>query len=368
MNQPSTDKAQKKQSAFKKSGNMNVLLILLGFIAIIVLIQVVNGAAAGDMKFPTMISPSNLVNIFINVASVGIMAMGMTMVMIAGGIDLSVGMLSSFVMLFIAKSFIDWSYPLAVSIILAIALAVLFGTSMGFIISRLNVEPFIITLGGMICFRGIALLIVNSQEVSMQGALDPLKNSVISGLKDPTGLNVNIPPYIFIFLAITILVWWVLKYTKYGRRIYAVGANPQAAYLAGINVKNIILSTYSLNGLLVGIGALCLLARVNTAIITNGQNKEIDVIAAVVVGGVAMSGGKGNVWGVFLGVILMGAIENGMNILRLQAEWQYVAKGIIIIAAVSAGAIASLLQARKQLRQQNAEGASKPVAPEGQKQ
>lgn len=188
----------------------------------------------------------------------------------------------------------------------------------------------------------------------MGGALDGLKNSIIPGLEDPTsGLNMNIPPYIFIFVAITIIIWWLMKYTKYGRRIYAVGANPQAAYLAGINVKNIVLSTYSINGLLVGIGATCLLARVNTAIITTGANKEIDVIAAVVVGGVAMSGGKGNIWGVFIGAFTMGAIENGLNILRVQAEWTYVAKGLIIIAAVSAGAIASMVSARRQLRQQN---------------
>jgi ribose/xylose/arabinose/galactoside ABC-type transport system permease subunit len=118
-----------------------------------------------------------------------------------------------------------------------------------------------------------------------------------------------------------------------------VGSNRNAAYLAGIGVKNIVLSTYTLNGLLVSIAAIMLLARVNTAIITIGQNLEIDVIAATVVGGVALSGGKGNIWGTFIGAILLGTIANAMNILRLQSEWQFVVKGIIIIAAISAGAI-----------------------------
>ncbi|MDL2237009.1 ABC transporter permease [Christensenellaceae bacterium OttesenSCG-928-K19] len=343
----------KKKKGFLRGENSTVLLIFIAFMAAVVVLQLITGGGA----YPSMISPANIMNIFIQISAVGIMAMGMTLVMISGGIDLSVGMLTSFVVLFLAKSFRDWDFPLAAAIIVAILLAIAFETGMGFIISRLGVEPFIITLGGQIAFRGVALLIVNSQEISMSGALDGLKDTVIPELKDPTsGLNLNIPPYLFIFIAVTIVIWWLLKYTKYGRRIYAVGANPQAAYLAGIDVKNTLMSTYSLNGLLVGIGAVCLLARVNTAIITTGQNLEIDVIAAVVVGGVAMSGGKGNAWGVFLGALLMGAIANGMNILRLQAEWQYVAKGLIIIAAVSAGAITNTIQARRQLKQQNLAG------------
>jgi len=260
------------------------------------------------------------------------------------------GMLTSFVVLYAAKSHTDFGLPLHWAIITAILFAVAMEAGMGFIISRLHVEPFIITLGGMIAFRGVALLVVSSKEISMKGAMDPLKNSIISDVKDPAGLIVNIPPYIFIFIAVVFIVWIVMRFTKYGRRIYAVGANRQAAFLAGIDVKNIILSTYIINGFLVAIAALCLLSRVNTAIITVGQNKEIDVIAAAVVGGVAMSGGKGSIWGVFIGAMLMITIENGMNIMRLQAEWQFVVKGLIIIAAVSAAAIVASFQARRQLR------------------
>jgi ribose/xylose/arabinose/galactoside ABC-type transport system permease subunit len=343
----------KKKSTFFKGSNSVVLMILLGFIAAIVVGQLIQSTMAGNVKYPSMIAPSNITNVLGQVSATGMMAMGMAIVMIAGGIDLSVGRLTSFVVLFVAKSFSDWGFALPVSIIVAVGLAVLFETGLGFVISRLRVEPFIITLGGMISFQGAALLIVQSKEVNIGTALDPLKNTVIS-IKDNVGLSVNIPPYIFIFLIITVIIWWVLRYTKYGRRVYAVGANPQAAYLAGINVKNMTLSTYSLNGLMVGIAGVCLLARVNTAIITVGQDLEIDVIAAAVVGGVALSGGKGNAWGVFLGVLLMGFISNGMNILKLMSEWQFLVKGLVIIAAVSAGAIATTLQTRRQLKQQNA--------------
>ena len=300
----SGERIGKRKFEFRWNANMNVLVILVVFIAIVTLVQAISLTPG---QFPTMISPSNFANIFSQVAAVGIMAMGMAMVMIAGGIDLSVGMLASFVVLYAAKSHVDFGLSLQAALITAVIFAVAMEAGMGFIISRLNVEPFIITLGGMIAFRGVALLVVRSKEISMKGAMDPLKTSIIKDVRDPSGLVVNIPPYIFIFLAIVVVIWILMRFSKYGRRIYAVGANRQAAYLAGIDVKNIIFSTYIINGFLVAIAAICLLARVNTAIITVGQNKEIDVIAAAVVGGVAMSGGKGSIWGVFIGALLMGA-------------------------------------------------------------
>ena len=343
----SGERIGKRKFEFRWNANLNVLVIWLAFIIIITLVQAIKLMPGA---YPTMVSPANMTNILAQVSATGIMAMGMAMVMIAGGIDLSVGMLTSFVVLYAAKSYIDFGLTLQQALITAIIFAVAMEAGMGFIISRLTVEPFIITLGGMICFRGVALLIVKSQEVSIKGAMDPLKKSIVEEMRDPAGLIVNVPPYIFIFLAITIIIWILMRFSKYGRRIYAVGANRQAAYLAGIDVKNIILSTYVINGLLVAIAALCLLARVNTAIITVGQNKEIDVIAAAVVGGVALSGGKGSIWGVFIGALLMGTIENGMNMMRLNAEWQFVVKGLIIIGAVSVAAIVASMQAKRQLR------------------
>jgi len=332
---------------------------MVGFFIAVILVQIFSSVSDGALEYPSFISPENLLNILMQVSVVGIMAMGMSVVMIGGGIDLSVGMLASFVTLFLAKGTVDWGMGLIPSLITVIILAVVFEAAMGLAISRLNVEPFIITLGGMITFRGVALLIGNSIEVSIWGALDPLKANLIEGAKGPSGLALVIPIYVLVFFAITIIIWWLMKYTKYGRRVYAVGANKNAAYLAGIGVKNMVLSTYALNGLLVAVAAIMLLARVNTAIITIGQNLEIDVIAATVVGGVAMSGGKGNIWGTFIGAIFLGAIANAMNIMRLQSEWQFVAKGIIIIAVVSAGAYVAARQARGQQRRQLKEEAAK---------
>ncbi len=359
MKQSPVPQDRKKFALFGKGENSTVLMIMVIFFIAIIVIQLITSAAAGAVEYPSFISPENLLNIMTQVAVVGMMAMGMTLVMVGGGIDLSVGMLTSFVGLFLALGTVKWGIGLAGSVVLVIILAVAFETAMGFAISRLSVEPFIITLGGMITFRGIALLICNSQEVSIQGSLEALKMNLIDGAKGPSGLALVIPLYVIIFLAITIFMWWLMKYTKYGRRVYAVGANKNAAYLAGINVKNIVLSTYMLNGLIVSIAAICLLARVNTAIITNGQNLEIDVIAATVVGGVAMSGGKGNIWGTFIGAILLAAIANAMNIMRLQSEWQFVAKGMIIIGAVCAGAIVAAAQKRSANLKQAKEAAAK---------
>ena len=340
--------------------NSTVIMILIGFFAVIIAIQLITSSMAGATEYPSMISPSNLLNIMMQVTVVGVCAMGATAVMVGGGIDLSVGMLMSFIGLFLALGTTRWGLGLGVSLVLVTVIAVAMEAAMGLIISRLSVEPFIITLGGMIAFRGVALLICNSQEISIQGALEGMKTSLLNGAKDPiSGLIMSIPIYVIIFIAITIFMWWLLKYTKYGRRIYAVGANKSAAYLSGIPVKNMVLSTYALNGLLTTIAGIILLARVNTAIITNGQNQEINVIAATVVGGVALSGGKGNIWGTFFGAILLGSIANGMNILRLQSEWQFVASGIIIIAAVSAGAFVSARQRSGQHTKDLKEAAAK---------
>jgi ribose/xylose/arabinose/galactoside ABC-type transport system permease subunit len=156
-----------------------------------------------------------------------------------------------------------------------------------------------------------------------------------------TGLNLIIPPYVLIFFLIALLAGLLLTFTKYGRRIYAVGTNPHAAYLAGINVKNMRLSVYMIMGFLVGIGSVMLLSRINTGIITLGQNLEIDTIAMVVIGGTALRGGKGNIAGTLIGIFFLGSIGNAMNMLRLPSEVQFVAKGLVVIIAVSASDVST---------------------------
>src|SRR6201998_4496708 len=341
-----------RPSLFRRYENLNVLAIFVGFVVIIVILQLF---LTGGTKFPTFISPVNLLNILQQVGVPGIVAVGMTIVMISGGIDLSVGMLASLVSIITALGISKWQLGVVPSILLGILSAVVLETIMGFIISRTKVEPFIITLGGMITFQGIALLLCNSREVIMNGELDFLKTNLIQGIKDPVNhLNLIIPPYVLIFFIIALLGGLLLSYTRYGRRIYAVGTNPQAAYLAGIDVKNMKLSAYVIMGFLVGIGAVMLLARINTGIITLGQGLEIDSIAMVVIGGTGLKGAKGNILGTLIGVFFLGSIGNAMNMLRLPSEVQFVAKGLVVIIAVSAGDVSAkvsgFISRRKELR------------------
>ena len=340
-----------RASLFQRHENLTVLSIFIGFVVIIVTLQLIMG---GGHRFPTFITPVNLLNILQQVGVPGIVAVGMTIVMISGGIDLSVGMLASLVSIVTATGISKWHLGVGPSILVGVMSAVLLETVMGYIISRTKVEPFIITLGGMITFQGIALLLCNSREVIMKGELDFLKTNLIRGAKDPvSGLNLIIPPYVLVFFVIALLGGLLLNYTKYGRRIYAVGTNPHAAYLAGINVRNMKLSVYVIMGFLVGIGAVMLLARVNTGIITLGQGLEIDSIAMVVIGGTALKGGKGNIVGTLIGVFFLGSIGNAMNMLRLPSEVQFVAKGLVVIIAVTAGDVSAkvseFLSRRKEL-------------------
>lgn len=327
--------------------NLNVFLVLLGFIVVIVCLQLVKSMMAGAVAYPKFVSPVNLLNILMQNSIPGILAVGMSLVIISGCIDLSVGMLSSLVAIFLALCISKWHVPLYPAIFMSIALAVALEGLLGFIISRTDVEPFIITLGGMISFQGIALLLCGSREVTLNRQLDFFKANLIAGTKDPvTGLNLSFPPYVVIFLFIVVFFWALLKYTKFGRRVYAVGNNPQAAYLSGINVKNIRMGVFMINGLMVGIAAVLLLSRINVGNITVGQNLEIDAIAMVVIGGASMSGGKGNMWGTFIGVLLLGSIGNAMNMLTLPSEVQFVAKGLIIIFSVSAAALSGKVRIR----------------------
>ncbi len=345
-----------KESLFKRYENLTVFSIFASFVVIIVLLQLIS---TGGSKFPTFISPVNIVNILQQVAVPGIVAVSMTMVMISGGIDLSVGMLASLVSIVVALGISKWGLGVGPSILLGVTSAVVLETIMGFIISRTRIEPFIITLGGMISFQGIALLLSNSREVVMKGELDFLTTNLFEGARDPvTGLILRVPPYVLIFFAIALLGGLLLTYTKYGRRIYAVGTNSRAAFLAGIDVKNMRLSVYVIQGLLVGIGATMLLARINTGIITLGQGLEIDTIAMVVIGGTALSGGRGNIVGTLIGVFFLGSIANAMNLLRLPSEVQFLAKGLVVIIAVSAGDVSSQISDFLALKREQAKARS----------
>ncbi len=311
-----------------------VLIVIL--VAVIVIELIVNGTT-------NFITPRNISNVLLQISVTGIFALSMNMVMISGGIDLSVGWMMSFLGTGFAYLIRFSGLPELLVVLICIAVAVGFQLLMGFIISRTKLEPFIISLGFMSIYRGFTYLITNGREITIINRFEFLGSEIwkIGENANPENqFSLRVP--ILLFLLLTFIVWLVIKYTKFGRRVYAVGGNENAAYLAGINVKNFKLLIYGINGLFIALASMTLLSRLGTGSPIMGTGKEIDVIAAVVVGGTSLSGGKGNVWGTVIGVVLLGIMSNALNILSVSPHYQYIMKGLLIIGAVLIGYYSSL--------------------------
>lgn len=318
--------------------NAPILLVLIGMICVVVLVEYF---MKGRVNF---LSGMNISNVLLQVSVTGIFALSMTLVMISGGIDLSIGNMLSFLgtgMAYLMKT-AKWgeAQTLLVALVVGIGLQLL----MGWIISRTKIEPFIISLGFMSIYRGFTYLITNGREITIIGKLEFLQAVVFRVNK----FVVTVP--IVLFIALTIIVSLIVKYTKFGRRVYAVGGNENAAYLAGINVKNFKLLIYGINGLFVTIASMTLLARLGTGAPVMGLGKEIEVIAAVVVGGTAMSGGKGNIWGAVFGVLVLGIISNALNILGVSPHYQFIISGLLIIFAVIVGYYSGLRTVKRSVK------------------
>lgn len=292
--------------------NAPILAVFVLFIVVVTMIQ------------PRFLMPMNLRNILIQVSIVGIAALAQTMVMISGGIDLSVGWNMSFLGCLGAYLMVAVGLPIPAVVGLTILVAIMFAGVMGFIISRTRIEPFIISLGFMIIYQGFTYLITRGSEIGIG------RQFMLLGRTFPFGIGM--PVYIFLGLALVFAL--TLRFTRFGRRIYAVGSNQEAAFLSGVNVKNFKLSVYVISGVLVSLAALTQLSRLGTGNPLMGGGREIDVIASVVVGGTALSGGKGNIWGTVVGVILLGSIKNAMNVIGISPHWQFVFIGTVIILSV----------------------------------
>jgi ribose/xylose/arabinose/galactoside ABC-type transport system permease subunit len=334
--------SSKPLSRIWKHDNTPIFIVLLSILIAVIVIEFV---VKGSFNF---ITPRNISNVLMQVSVTGIFALSMTLVMISGGIDLSVGWMMSFLGAGFAYliRFAEMSESLVV--IICIAAGIGLQLLMGLIISRTKLEPFIVSLGFMSIYRGFTYLITNGREITIKGRFEFLGSEIFKfgkNLDASQRFSLRVP--VILFLLLVILVWLVVKYTKFGRRVYAVGGNENAAYLAGINVKNFKLLIYGINGLFVSIASMTLLSRLGTGSPIMGMGKEIDVIAAVVVGGTALSGGKGNIWGTVIGVVLLGIMSNALNILGVSPHFQYIMKGLLIIGAVLIGYYSSLRTVKK---------------------
>jgi ribose/xylose/arabinose/galactoside ABC-type transport system permease subunit len=274
---------------------------------------------------PPFFNPSNIINILRQTSVNGIIAVGMTMVIITGGIDLSVGSLLALSAV-IATSFAHpGQWPVVVPVSLGLFVGLAGGTLNGLLIAKKRIAPFIVTLGMMTAARGLALVYTNGR---------PVINLSDSYNRIGGGYWAGVPVPVWIFIAVLLIGAFVLHYTRFGRYVFAVGGNELAARVSGINTNRIKISVYALTGALAGLAGVVLSSRVMSGSASTGQGYELDAIAAVVIGGTSLSGGVGTIAGTITGALIIGVMNNGLDLMNVSSYWQQIVKGLIIVLAV----------------------------------
>ncbi len=291
--------------------NKRVVIILLALILV---------ATLSAQEFLTV---GNLRNVLLQVATDGIIAIGMTYVIITGGIDLSVG--SVVAMTSVLTIFLQPYLGSQAGILVAIIASAATGLINGLLITRVGVSPFVATLGTMTLVKGVALAVSNSHTKS---GIDP----AFAELADKPVLG--IPLATFIFLLLVVLAEFYLVYTHRGRGIYAVGGNPEASWLAGLNVKGYLLGTYVLCSILAAVGGVLLTSRVNTGSPIIGGETVTVTVSAVLLGGTSMAGGSGRIAGTLVGILILGILKNMMNLIGVGGYYQTIILGGLLVLMV----------------------------------
>jgi putative xylitol transport system permease protein len=297
---------------------------------LLALILICVGLAIGNEYF---LSTRNILNVLRQTSINGILAIGMTFVILTRGIDLSVGSVVAFAGVVSASLATTSStamvaggpYPALLALAAGLAVGMASGAVNGVIVSRFAVPAFVATLGMLSAARGLTLLYAGGRPVP---ALTPEYRFI------GTGDLFGIPMPVVIFALVFLLAWWVLGATRFGRNVYAVGGNPHAATVAGINVRRTRLIVYVISGGLAGLAGMILAARTGSALTQAGIAYELDAIAAVVIGGTSLAGGVGRVTGTLIGALLIGVVNNGLDLMGVESYYQQVIKGVLIVAAV----------------------------------
>lgn len=300
---------EKLRSIATKYGILFVCIILCAFFAVL---------------SPAFLTSENIFNILRQVSIVGITAVGMTFVMLTGGIDLSVGSIIGVAAVTASELMVLGVNPVLATII-ALLICLILGFINAFFINVLKIPPLITTLGTSTALRGVAFLITDGLPV-----FGFSESYTVIG----QGYLWFIPIPVIIMVVTFLLGYVVLNKMKYGRYIYGIGGNEEATRLSGINVNKIKYLVYSISGLLSGLAGIVLLSRINSGQPKSGQGYEMDVITAVVLGGVSISGGEGKIGFVIVGVLIMGILANGMILINVNEYVQWVVKGLVLLAAV----------------------------------
>lgn len=266
----------------------------------------------------------NLRNVALQTSVNALMAVGMTFVILTAGIDLSVGSSLALTAALSAGLMVAHVNPWVATII-ALIVGAAAGLLNGVFVAYFRLAPFIVTLGTMQLFRGLT-------EVYTNG--NPIFNLPPSFSKFGTGLFLAIPLPVWVTALVFVLVWVVLKKSVFGRRVYAIGGNEQVAHLAGVSVKKYVVLVYVISGILAALAGIVLTSRLGSAEPTAGTGYELDAITAVVLGGTSLFGGEGTIVGTLIGALILGVIDNGLNLLNVNSFYQDAVKGLIILAAI----------------------------------
>ena len=302
---------------------------ILAFASLIALMAVFSIASENFLQ------RDNLIGILQATAVNGVLAVAATFVIITGGIDLSVGTLMTFCAVIAGVVLTYWGLPMPVGIVAAIAAGAVCGSISGTIVAKMKVPPFIATLGMMMLLKGLALVISGTRPIYFNDtpnfpmiSQESLIGTILPFLPIPNG--------VLILFVVAIAASIVLTRTAFGRYTFALGSNEEAVRLSGVNTDFWKIIVYTVSGAICGIAGLIIASRLNSAQPALGQGYELDAIAAVVIGGTSLSGGRGTILGTIIGALIISVLTNGLRILSVAQEWQTVVTGIIIILAVYA--------------------------------
>lgn len=273
----------------------------------------------------TFLTPKNVFNILRQNASNLFLATGMTMVIILGGIELSVGSVIALSGVVAAGCVVNFGLPEIVGFLAAIGVGALVGMFNGLVICKTDIPPFIVTLASMNITKGIALVLTGGSPI----------RCMTDAFKFPgAGYVGPFPTPVILMIIVFIIAAMIVNRTQLGRHIYAVGGNAQAAKFSGINVQKVKFIVYTYTGIMSGIAGVVVASRLYSGQPRAGEGAEMDAIAAVVVGGTSMSGGSGRLGGTLIGVLIIGVLNNGLNLMGVDSNWQYIVKGFVILLAV----------------------------------
>jgi inositol transport system permease protein len=294
---------------------------------------------------PAFLQPRNLVNVVRQISVVGLIAFGVTTVIITGGIDLSSGSVLALAAVIAASlgQNADWhdakypniNLPVIAPILAALAVGAFCGMINGSLIARFRIPPFIATLGMMTVARGAALLYSERPVSGLKESYNFIgQGEILKVVPVPNQPNLGLPIPVIIFVTVAIGMHVLLNNTRFGRHVYALGGNEQAARISGLNIGRIKVVVYTIAGLLSGLAGLVLSSRIGSGQPGLGVSYELDAIAAAVIGGTSLSGGIGTIWGTVIGALIIGVLNNGLDLLNVSAYWQTIVKGSIIVVAV----------------------------------